>query len=104
MGAKALTESKIGVIKEFFSEIVLFLVKKRSYTTFLHSKAGASIPPETMMHFPPCFRFPPYFLKFFLQFDLFPTFFLVINRKFRISPPVSRKLFFPPTFTNPPLF
>jgi len=24
---------------------------------------GAYIPPETMMHFPPCFRFPPYFRK-----------------------------------------
>ena len=38
MGAKARTEQKIGVVKEFFSEIVLFLVKKGSYTTILHSK------------------------------------------------------------------
>jgi len=27
--------------------------------------SGASIPPEAMMDFPPCFRFPPYFHKFF---------------------------------------
>src|SRR6218665_2483100 len=25
---------------------------------------GASISPETMMHFPPCLRFPPYFRNF----------------------------------------
>src|SRR6218665_1450552 len=25
--------------------------------------SGASIPSETMMHLPPCFRFPPYFRK-----------------------------------------
>src|SRR6218665_2539495 len=29
---------KIGVVKEFFSEIVLFLVKKGSYTTFYTEK------------------------------------------------------------------
>ena len=67
--------------------------------------AGASIPSETMMHFPPCFRFPPYFRKIFglwgkfLQILPFPekfldfhppkflmTFFLVIDHKFRIPP------------------
>ena len=86
-----------------------------------------------MMHFPPCFRFPPYFRKIFglsekfLQFYLFPTncltfirqnfwwpFFLVIDHKFRISPlfslfqyisPLFREhVSFPPTFPNfPPL-
>src|SRR6218665_4208562 len=52
----------------------------------LSSLQGRPSPPETMMHFPPCFRFPPYF-------PCFSTF-----------PPVSRKLFFPPTLTNSPLF
>src|SRR6218665_2289712 len=31
----------------------------------LDPHSGASIPPETMMHFPPCFRFPPLFSKNF---------------------------------------
>ena len=87
---------------------------------------GRPSPSETMMHFPPCFRFPPYFRNIFGLSDKFlqkileflptkflMTFFLVIDHKFRISPlfrcfstfplpPVSRKLFFPPTFTNFP--
>ena len=32
---------------------------------FLQPSAGASIPSETMMHFPPCFRFSPLFSKNF---------------------------------------
>ena len=66
-------------------------------------RQGRPSPPETMMHFPPCFRFPPYSEKFsdFLQiFTILPfpekfldfhppkflmTFFLVIDHKFRIS-------------------
>src|SRR6218665_385300 len=89
------------------------------------------IPSETMMRFPPCFRFPPYFRKilglseFFLQFYLFPKnfirqkisddLFLVIDHKFRISPPLfslfqyisplfRENYSFPPTFTNSPCF
>src|SRR6218665_3546872 len=90
-------------------------------------------PPETMIHFPPCFRFPPIFEKISDSVENFPNFtfsrtifpfssakishdlFLVIDHKFRISPlffhasvhfpSVSRKLLFPPTFTNfPPVF
>jgi len=34
MGAKARTELKKYVVKEFFSEIVVFLVKEGSYATF----------------------------------------------------------------------
>src|SRR6218665_2393628 len=34
MRAKVLTEYKKGVVKELFSEIVVFLVKKGSYMTF----------------------------------------------------------------------
>src|SRR6218665_68575 len=34
-------------------------------------QAGASIPPETMMHFPLCFRFPPYFRKIFVLSEKF---------------------------------
>src|SRR6218665_1025164 len=34
MRTKVQTEGKNGIIKEFFSEIVFFLVKKGSYTTF----------------------------------------------------------------------
>ena len=52
-------------------------------------EAGASIPPETMMHFPPVSDFPPIsekfsdFLKFFLQFYLFPkNFFTFISQNF----------------------
>src|SRR6218665_1561851 len=54
--------------------------------------SGASIPPETMMHFPPCFRFPPYFRKIFglsencLQFYLFPTNFLTFIRQNYLFP------------------
>ena len=93
--------------------------------------AGASIPSEAMMHFPPPFQifplfsknfqtlwkifqilpFPEKFLDFIRQNFWWP-FFLVIDLKFRISPlfryispPVSRKLLFPPTFKNfPPVF
>ena len=93
-------------------------------------KAGAPIPPETMMHFP-LFQISPLFLKSFRTFGNFfynftfsrkmsslssakisdDLLFLVINHKFRISPlfslfhyispSVSRK-FFHPTFTNFP--
>ena len=90
---------------------------------------GASIPPETMMHFPLFQISPPIsekfsdFLNFFYNFtfsrkisslssaNISDDFFLVINHKFRISsyfrsfstfPPVSRKLFFPPYFYNFP--
>jgi len=84
------------------------------------------------MHFPPCFRFPPYFRKVFLlsgkfmKFYLFPTkfpifirqnfwrpFFLV-DHKFRISPLfclfycisplISENLLFPLLFKISPLF
>src|SRR6218665_2458579 len=72
-----------------------------------------------MMHFPPCFRFPPYFRKifglseFFLQFYLFPTNFLTFIRAkisddlffshrpqilFRISPLFRCFSTFPPLF------
>jgi len=71
-----------------------------------------------MMHFPPCFRFPPHFRKIFglsgkfLQFDLFPTnflthpqkflmtFFLLIDHKFRISPYFRYFRTFPPCFAK----
>ena len=33
-----------------------------------HVHPGVSIPPETMMHFPPCFRFSPLFQKNFSDF------------------------------------
>src|SRR6218665_858287 len=49
-------------------------------TVFSILFAGASIPPETMMHFPPCLISP---LFSWFQY---------------IFPPVSRKLFFPPYF------
>src|SRR6218665_3050451 len=35
---ESMNRVKNGLIKEFFSEIVVFLVKKGSYTTFYHSK------------------------------------------------------------------
>src|SRR6218665_939935 len=72
-------------------------------------------PPETMMHFPPCFRkifgLSEIFLQLFLPFpdkffDFHPqqflmTFFSNFPPIFAVSvhfPPVSRKLFFPPYF------
>src|SRR6218665_980824 len=56
------------------------------------SVAGASIPPEAMMHFPPCFRFPPLFSKIFLTF-------------WKISPfPDKISHFHPPKFLTPFLF
>src|SRR6218665_403646 len=87
-------------------------------------------PPETMMHFLPCFRFPPLFSKNckilwkisnILPFldkisDFHPpkflmTFFLVIDHKFRIFPisvhfpPDWQKFLFRPYFHKfPPLF
>src|SRR6218665_2500259 len=68
--------------------------------------------------------FPPVFVqtlrKIFIILPFPPTFFLVIDHKFRIVPPIfefllyflcfsifppaSRKLLFPPTFSNVPLF
>ena len=68
---------------------------------------GASIPPETLMHFPPVSDFLPIFETFsdseekFLDFHLpkfLMTFFLVIDHKFRMSP------YFPCFSTFPPLF
>src|SRR6218665_1206430 len=85
-------------------------------------QAGASIPPETMMHFPPLFQISPLFSKIFkilweiskiLPFpekisDFHPpkflmTFFLVIDH---ICPSDWRKLLFPPYFHKfpPPVF
>jgi len=82
-----------------------------------HCSAGASIPSETMMHFPPLFQISPYFRKNFelwrnlSKFYFFPKnffifirrnfwwpFLLVIDHKFRIFPLFS--LF--PTLTNFP--
>ena len=72
--------------------------------TWIDTYTGASIPPKAMMHFPPCFRFPPLFPKNFLipwkisQILPFPDFFsifirrnflwpfLVIDHKFWILP------------------
>jgi len=80
----------------------LFYKSSSLYPASLWSEA--SIPPETMMHFPPCFRFPPYFRKILRLRGKFPKFylfreifrfssakisdelFLVIDHKFRISP------------------
>src|SRR6218665_3454466 len=62
---------------------------RRSRVGELRSSSGASIPSETMMHFPPCFRFPSLFKKKFLDFHppkFLMTFFLVIDHKFRITP------------------
>src|SRR6218665_3353482 len=94
-------------------------------------RQGRPSPSETMMHFPPCFRFPPIFEKFSNSYKNVPNFsfsrkissfssaeisdhlFLVIDHKFRISPyfpcfstfsPISGKLLFPPTLKNSPLF
>ena len=108
-------------------------MKQKSRTKFQNPgplDRSASIPPETMMHFSPCFRFPPYFRKIFglwgkfQKFYLFLKNFLIFIRQnfwwllfshrsqisnfppiFAVSvhfPPVSRKLLFPPTLTNFP--
>src|SRR6218665_437043 len=82
-----------------------------------HKLPGLSIPPETMMHFPPMFQISPLFSKNFQTlwkiFSILPfpekilhfhppkflmTFFLVIDHKFRISP------YFPCFSTFPPCF
>jgi len=95
-------------------------------TYFIHVIPGASIPPETMMHFPLCFRFSPYFPKIFRlcgKFSkcyLFPKFFsificqnfwwpcLVIDPLFslfqHISPLFCENYYFPPTLKNSPMF
>src|SRR6218665_1536825 len=90
---------------------------------------GASIPPEAMMHFTPCFRFPPLFSKNCLTFwkiskmlpfpdkisyfhppKFLTTFFLVIDHKFRISPlfyyisPLIRENLLCPYFSKFPPF
>src|SRR6218665_3323897 len=95
-------------------------------------EAGASIPPETMMHFPPVSDFPPIsenfsdFLKFFYNFTFSRKMSLLSSAKisddlfchrpqisnfppiFAVSihfPPVSRKLFFLPLLLQiSPLF
>src|SRR6218665_2900637 len=49
--------------------------------------AGASIPPEAMMHFPLCFRFPHIFEKISESEENFQNVtFLVIDHKLRITP------------------
>src|SRR6218665_3547750 len=89
------------------------------YTKSCQCTQGRPSPPETMMHFPPCFRFPPYFRKifglseffynftfslkilYFLPPNFLMTFFLVINHKFRIFPPYFRCFStFPPCFAK----
>ena len=84
-----------------------------------YKNPGASIPPETMMHFPPLFQISPLFQKNFRTFwkiltilpfpekflDFHPpkflmTFFLVIDHKFRISPYFPCFNTFPPCFTQ----
>src|SRR6218665_3282879 len=82
------------------------------------TQPGASIPPETMMHFPPVSDFPPIsekfsdFLNFFYNFTFsekflhfhppkfLMTFFLVIDHKFRISPLFSLFQYIPPCFAK----
>src|SRR6218665_50392 len=55
-------------------------------TYYVYSQ-GRPSPPETMMHFPPCFRFPPYFRNIFelsrkkFKFYLFPKTFLTFIRQ-----------------------
>src|SRR6218665_2180092 len=76
---------------------------------------GASIPAETMMHFPPCLRFSPYVRKIF-RLENVPNFtfsqkisrfssakisddlFLVIDHKFRIYPLFSLFQYISPLF------
>src|SRR6218665_2646612 len=64
--------------------VFIFYVKrflKCSYSwgqSFSHLHAGASIPPEAMMHFP-CFRFPLFSTKFSDSVENFPNVFLVID-------------------------
>src|SRR6218665_1947404 len=69
-------------------------------------KPGASIPPETMMHFPLCFRFPPYFRKIFGLSENFYNF--TFSRKISSlsSPKISDVFFFShrPHISNSPLF
>src|SRR6218665_4125902 len=50
-----------------FQTVPMRTPQKRSFKILQQFlwESGASIPPETMMHFPPCFRFPPYFRIFF---------------------------------------
>ena len=65
--------------------------------------AGASIPPEAMMHFSPCFRFPPLFsINFQTQSSTTNVEFPPNFPGFSTFPSVSRKLLFPPTFKNFP--
>jgi len=90
-------------------------------------------PPEAMMHFPPCFRFSPYFQKIFRLWTIFkilnvtfsekvfdfhpPEFLIFFSHRPKISNflpifPVSvyfplfrENYYFPPTLTNfPPVF
>src|SRR6218665_719947 len=69
-------------------------------------KPGASIPPETMMHFPLCFRFPPYFRKIFGLSENFYNF--TFSRKISSlsSAKISDDFFFShrPQMSNSPLF
>jgi len=109
-----------------WTKVVLTLWTKRTkevhslslaLTLLLYLSPGASIPPETMMHFPPCFRFLPYFRNIFRLWEFFftilpfpetfldfhpPKYFwwpvLVIDHKFTISP------YFPCFSTFPPCF
>ena len=61
--------------------------------TGLQWETRASIPSEAMMHFPFVSDFSPVSEKFSDSVENFPNF-----------PPISTKLFFPPTFKNSPLF
>src|SRR6218665_3070066 len=74
-----------------------------------HVHPGVSIPPETMMHFPPCFRFSPLFSKTFQTlreiFTILP--FPKKFSSFSYPPKFSDDLFFShrPQISNfPPIF
>src|SRR6218665_3573765 len=88
------------------------------------TERGVHPPFEAILHFPPCFRFPPYFRQIFRLCGKFPKCYLfskkisddlllVMDHKFRISPyfscfstfpPVSGKLVFPYFHKSPPCF
>src|SRR6218665_1884643 len=120
---------KLYRLARFFTEATNFTEAVASYlhvatalpvnsvsVTTPAKKAGASIPPETMMNLPPCFRFPPLSSKTFQtlwkMFQILPfpekfldfhpskflMTFLVIDLKFGMSPLFPQDLFHKSSF------
>ena len=78
----------------FYSVRTFARIRKHYFSKYWGYGSGASIPPETMMHFPPSFRFHPYFWDIFRLCRKFSKFYLFTKICFHFHPPKFLMTFF----------